>query len=114
MTLIERAEDMRKILQIGVAWRVGRAVIDVEQAREYERAIAALLDVVEAARLFLGDDSTDSDDLCAAVNRVMRGIDGHDWSEWGEPYECGAGMCHIRHCRTCNTYEARPVEDGDA
>lgn len=81
---------------------------------EAVNALPALLDVVEEARLFLGDGGADSDDLCAAVNRVMRDIDGHDWSEWDEPYECGAGMCHIRHCRTCGDYEARPVWAGDA
>lgn len=64
MTPIERAEDMRKILQIGVAWRVGRAVIDAEQAREYERAIAALLDVVEAARRMF-DEAVDMGDTIA-------------------------------------------------
>lgn len=75
------------------------------------RHVIAVLDaaraVVTAARDEFADDGIDA--LCVALGD-LDGSGGHDWSEWGEPYEsAGGGRFHMRVCNRCGQYESEPV-----
>jgi len=76
-----------------------------------ERLRAQLRDVVEAARAYLADyvsSTQDSEVLCLAIQR-LDGRDDHDWTAWGEPYEAVLGWFHSRLCRCCGTQQFERV-----
>lgn len=103
-TPLERIEEA-----LGLFGKAGTLVFQADDVRLL-RSIA-----LEAVAIVGDPDRYDlhRDVLCGLIGEYL-GAEGHDWSEWGDPYDVDGDMWHERVCRRCGEQDFERVPEQES